>query len=87
MIRPAHYLFPLLLTLLTLFAGAQAHAEEDLLEPEVAFPFKVTPVDARSVRADLGALPGYYLYRDRIRFEVQGEGVTLDAVMLPPGKR
>ena len=61
--------------------------QPDLLDPADAFR-----VEARAVRADLLEIryliaPGYYLYRDRLRFRSATDGVALDAPQFPPGKR
>ena len=86
------------LALLLLAAAAQpglAHhsalhfggSADALLEPEKAFRFSAQAgdgvVDVRFTIAE-----GYYLYRDKFRFEVQGNPqVRLGAPELPPGQR
>ena len=86
------------LALLLLAAAAQpglAHhsalhfggSADGLLEPEKAFRFSAQAhdgaVDVRFTIAD-----GYYLYRDKFRFELQGNPqVRLGAPELPPGQR
>jgi len=60
-----------------------AHAEE-FLDPEVAFKFSARALDANTLEARWQIADGYYMYRDKFRFGV--EGGTLGAVQLPPGK-
>ena len=85
--RIRHFLalwLPLCAALL-LFAGARSlHAEEEFLDPEVAFKLAARAVDARSVEVSYTVVPGYYLYREQFKFEAQG--ATLGAPTLPAGK-
>lgn len=60
-----------------------AHAEE-FLDPEIAFKFSVRAVDASTLEARWQIADGYYMYRDKFAFEV--EGATLGAPKLPAGK-
>jgi thiol:disulfide interchange protein DsbD len=62
-----------------------AAAQIKLLEPERAFAFAARGLDDRTVEARFVVADGYYLYRDKLRFTV--DGATLGAVAaLPPGK-
>jgi thiol:disulfide interchange protein DsbD len=71
--------------LLLLFAGVQlARAEEDFLDPEVAFKLAARVVDARTVEVSYTVVPGYYLYREQFKFAANG--ATLGAPVLPQGK-
>ncbi len=64
-----------------------AGEDEDFLPPDEAFRFSVEPKDAETLIARWGVTPGYYLYRDKMRFSLtQGEGVALGEVSLPKGK-
>lgn len=73
--------------LFTLLAVTPARAAQDeLLEPEQAFTFSATALNDKTLRADLGVAPGYYLYRDRIRFELKADGTRLGEYALPAGK-
>ena len=60
-----------------------AHAEE-FLDPEVAFKFTARSLDANTLEARWQIADGYYMYRDKFRFEVAG--ATLGAPAMPPGK-
>ena len=68
-----------------LFAGLKvAHAEEDFLDPEVAFKLSARALDERTVEVSYAVAPGYYLYREQFKFAANG--ATLGAPVLPPGK-
>lgn len=58
---------------------------EEFLDPDVAFKLDLAPRDARSVIATFQIAPGYYLYRDKLKFEAQ-DGARLGALSLPAGK-
>lgn len=60
-----------------------AHAEE-FLEPEAAFKFTARALDANTLEARWQIADGYYMYRDKFRFELTGG--TLGKPNLPPGK-
>jgi len=60
-----------------------AHAEE-FLDPEVAFKFSARALDANTLEARWQIADGYYMYRDKFKFELAG--ATLGALQLPPGK-
>ncbi|HEY9064776.1 MAG TPA: protein-disulfide reductase DsbD [Burkholderiaceae bacterium] len=68
-----------------LVATHPARAEEDFLDPEVAFKLAARAVDDRTVELRFEAAPGYYLYREQFKFN-GGDGVTLGAPVLPQGK-
>ena len=70
----------LLFALATKLAWAQA---PDLLQNERAFAFAARAIDPQTVEARFVVAPGYYLYRDKLRFSVGGQPV---APALPPGK-
>ncbi|RKF35714.1 protein-disulfide reductase DsbD [Paraburkholderia fungorum] len=59
---------------LLVLAPFTAHAvnESDLLSPRDAFPLKVSLSGQQQVTLDFGTKPGYYLYRDRFSFAVDG---------------
>lgn len=72
------FLFLLLFALTTL-----ARAEEPLA-PEQAFRFSARAIDAKTVEARWQISDGYYMYRDKFKFAL--EGGTLGTPKLPPGK-
>lgn len=76
---------PLFAALWLLFGGVRfAHAEEDFLDPEVAFKLAARAVDERTVEVSYTVAPGYYLYREQFKFAASG--ATLGAPVLPQGK-
>lgn len=74
----------LLATLLFLFVFPIA-AEEELLEPDKAFAFQAEVVDG-TVQARWDVADNYYMYRGKIRFEVDNPDITLGEPQLPDGK-
>ena len=78
--RFAAFLFALAATLLP---ALPAMAEEPL-PPEQAFRFSARAVDAKTLEARWQIVDGYYMYRDKFKFQL--EGGTLGAPVLPPGK-
>jgi thiol:disulfide interchange protein DsbD len=72
---------PLAWGALMLFPVAQA---EEFLDPEVAFKFSARALDANTLEARWQIADGYYMYRDKFKFEVTG--ATLGAPRLPAGK-
>src|SRR5512143_1774883 len=71
---------PLLWGALALFPVAHA---EDFLDPEVAFKFSARAIDADTLEARWQIADGYYMYRNKFKFEVAG--ATLGAPQLPAG--
>ena len=77
-----------LLGVLPVLWGAFAHFPvvhaEEFLDPEVAFKFSARALDANTLEARWQIADGYYMYRDKFKFELAG--ATLGAPQLPPGK-
>jgi len=71
----------LALSQVALFPVAQA---EEFLDPDVAFKFSARALDANTLEARWQIADGYYLYRDKFRFELAG--ATLGSPKLPAGK-
>ncbi len=74
------------LCLALLLAPGVFAQEEELLMPDEAFRFSLTPVDADTVRATWEIADGYYLYRSKIGFESETAGIGLGSPAYPPGK-
>ena len=75
----------LLVAALLLVAGTtQAMAEDDFLDPEVAFKGSVRALDARTVEIIFDIAPGYYLYREQFKFAATD--ATMGKAVIPPGK-
>ncbi|MGO4380088.1 protein-disulfide reductase DsbD [Pseudoduganella sp. RAF19] len=67
----------------TLFANP-ARAEDDFLDPAVAFKFSAKVVDGKTISVTYDIAEGYYMYRERFAF--RADGATLGAPQIPPGK-
>src|SRR6056297_517339 len=78
--RWLHLLFALF-PLVTLAQGGG----EDLLMPEQAFRLESTATP-EGVRLEWRIAEGYYLYRDKFRFDVKSGDATLGQPSLPAGK-
>src|SRR5574340_578853 len=61
--------------------------QPSFLPPDQAFGLQVTVRDAHTLQADLSVTPGYYLYRDKIKFEIQEGPVKIQAVSLPKDRK
>jgi len=81
----------LLLALLALPAAAELKLfgqSDELLEPEKAFAFEARALDARTLEVHFAIADGYYMYRDKFRFALEGaDGVALGTARFPPGIR
>ncbi len=73
------------LLLLFAFLVSFAHADE-FLDPAVAFKPSARALDAQTIEVTFAIAKGYYLYRDKFRFAVDGESVTLGTPVFPKGK-
>ena len=60
------------------------HAQEEPLDPEAAFSLSARAIDANTLEARWKIADGYYMYRDKFKFELAGG--TLGKTTLPPGK-
>jgi thioredoxin:protein disulfide reductase len=59
----------------------------EFLDPEQAFLFSASMPDAETVLASFTIAEGYYLYREKLAFELQdADGLALGAPELPAGK-
>jgi thiol:disulfide interchange protein DsbD len=66
---------------------AHAGAPPDLLEPEQAFRFSARALGADAIEVRYQVAPGYYLYRDRLRFAVAPAPAALGTPEMPAGQR
>ena len=73
------------LLLLFAFLVSFAHADE-FLDPAVAFKPSARALDAQTIEVTFAIAKGYYLYRDKFRFAVDGDSVTLGTAVFPKGK-
>ena len=83
-----------LLIVLALLASAPALAQlklgggaDNLLEPEKAFRFSARALDSSSIEVRFAIADGYYLYRERFRFAVEGAGARLGVPEFPRGEK
>ena len=58
---------------------------DELLEPEKAFRFSARMVADDAIEVEFRIADGYYMYRERFRFEAQGGAVRLGKPEFPPG--
>ena len=68
------------------FAATGLVGAEEFLDPAVAFKPTARAVDGRSVEVDFEIAKGYYLYRDKFRFAVEGDAAKAGTAIFPPGK-
>ena len=74
----------LLFALSMLFGAATAHAEEEFLDPNVAFKFSARMADPQTIAVTYEIADKYYMYRERFAFTASG--ATLGTPELPAGK-
>ncbi len=67
------------------FLVSLVHAEE-FLDPAIAFKPTARALDAQTIEVAFEIAKGYYLYRDKFRFAVDGDSVTLGTPVFPKGK-
>jgi thiol:disulfide interchange protein len=72
------------LALLAMGNGWAALSPEDLLEPDKAFRISTRGLDERTVEVRFEIADGYYMYRDRFKFETASGKLLADAE-LPAG--
>jgi thiol:disulfide interchange protein DsbD len=72
--------------LLALFSLTTFAAEGDFLDPEQAFKLSVRALDANTIELRYRIADGYYMYRERFKFQAQPVSVTLGTPGFPPGK-
>ena len=67
-------------------AHAGLFGDDELLPPDQAFGFEATLLDGDRVRATWTVADGYYLYRDKFRFNTDAEGISFGNPTFPAGK-
>jgi thiol:disulfide interchange protein DsbD len=76
-----------LLALVTLVLAAPACAAQDeFLDPEVAFKYAARVVDPHHVEVNFRIVDGYYLYRDKFQFSVEPASAKVGEPKFPAGK-
>lgn len=63
-------------------------SSENFLPPDEAFKLNLNAVDANTLQGDFTVVPGYYLYRQRIKFEIPKSDASakIASVDLPNGE-
>lgn len=74
----------LLLAFSMLFAASAARAEEEFLDPNIAFKFSARMADPQTIAVTYEIADKYYMYRERFAFTATG--ATLGAPQMPAGK-
>ncbi len=72
-----------LMLALALGAARPAHADEEFLDPELAFKFSARMLDGHTLALTYQIADGYYMYRERFKFSATG--ATLGAPAIPAG--
>lgn len=76
-----------LFAVFTLFTAAPARAaDQEFLDPAIAFKFSARMLDAQTAEVSYVIDPAYYMYRERFAFKASGAGVKLGEPQIPPGK-
>ena len=74
----------LLLAFAVVFGATSARAEEEFLDPNVAFKFSARMADPQTIAVTYEIADKYYMYRERFAFTATG--ATLGTPELPAGK-
>lgn len=69
-----------------LFTAIPARAQQDFLDPAIAFKFEARMADPQTAEITYVIAPEYYMYRERFAFKASGAGITLGEPQVPPGK-
>jgi thiol:disulfide interchange protein DsbD len=72
--------------LLDRLPGLGSPKQPSFLPPDQAFSLDVIVRDDHTLQANLRITPGYYLYRDKISFEIKDSATRIAAVDLPKGE-
>lgn len=62
------------------------HFQDELLEPDQAFQLSTRVIDTTTLEASWKIAPGYYMYRDKFKFEPI-DGTKVDNPIFPRGKK
>lgn len=75
-----------LLTVFLLIGSWGTQAADDLLDPEQAFKFSARVVDGQTLEVRYQIAEGYYLYKEKLKFQAEPSDVVLGTAQLPAGK-
>ena len=73
-----------LLLCLLMLGAAHARADDEFLDPAAAFKFSARMQDGATIAVTYQIADGYYMYRERFKFEAAG--ARLGVPSFPPGK-
>ncbi len=60
--------------------------QPSFLPPDQAFTLEVLVRDGHTLQANFKIMPGYYLYRDKVNFTINGDRIKIAAIKLPKGE-
>ena len=80
-----HWLI-LLLAVWLPFAHAEPFGDDELLPADQAFSFQATLASDDRIRAVWDISDGYYLYKSKLHFDTDAEGIRFGDAVLPAGK-
>ena len=75
-----------LIAFFLLCSSMASAGEGDLLEPEQAFKFSARAVDGQTLEVRYQIADGYYLYKEKLKFQAEPSDVILGTPQLPAGK-
>jgi len=75
-----------LIVFFLLCSSMASAGEGDLLEPEQAFRFSARAVDGQTLEVRYQIAEGYYLYKEKLKFQAEPPDVVLGMPQLPAGK-
>ncbi|MFQ6024133.1 MAG: protein-disulfide reductase DsbD [Acidiferrobacterales bacterium] len=83
-------LLPVFTALLLISQAYATHSdlpEDELLEPDKAFSLSTRVIDGATIEARWAIAKGYYMYRDRFKFEAVDDSISLAEPVFPEGKK
>lgn len=80
----SHWFAAFLLLCIAVFGAGHARADDEFLDPELAFKFSARMQDPATIAVTYVIADGYYMYHERFKFEATG--ATLGTPVFPKGK-
>ena len=78
---------PALWLIVPCYAAHTGAPEPELLEADKAFALSTSVIDAYTIEAHWQIADGYYMYKDKFKFEALDDAVELGTPVLPAGKK
>lgn len=75
-----------LMVFFLLCSSLASAGEGELLEPELAFKLSARALDGQTLEVRYQIAEGYYLYKDKFKFQAEPSDVILGTPQIPPGK-